>query len=311
MARQRKNVTLKGYDDLFSSEESRKEEQREKVQEIPLSELYPFKDHPFRVVEDEAMLRTVESVVQYGVIVPVIARPREDGGYELISGHRRKRAAELAGLTTLPVIVRDLDDDSATVLMVDSNLQREHILPSERAWAYRMKLEALSHQGRRADLTSGQLGPKLQCLRSNQQVAVEAGESVKQVQRYIRLTYLLPDIVDLVDNGKLAFNTAVELSYLNDQQQFDLLDAMAESQNLPSLSQAQRMKQMSREDTCTPEALMEIMAEIKKPPEDRVTLKGDTLRKFFPKNYSPQQMEQIILKLLKQWQKKRQRGQEL
>ena len=311
MARQRKNVTLKGYDDLFSSEESREEEQREKVQEIPLSELYPFKDHPFRVVEDEAMLRTVESVAQYGVIVPVIARPREDGGYELISGHRRKHAAELAGLTTLPVIVRDLDDDSATVLMVDSNLQREHILPSERAWAYRMKLEALSHQGRRADLTSGQLGPKSQCLRSNQQVAVEAGESVKQVQRYIRLTYLLPDIVDLVDNGKLAFNTAVELSYLNDQQQFDLLDAMAESQNLPSLSQAQRMKQLSREDTCTPEALMEIMAEIKKPPEDRVTLKGDTLRKFFPKNYSPQQMEQTILKLLKQWQKKRQRGQEL
>lgn len=311
MARQRKNVTLKGYDDLFSSEESREEEQREKVQEIPLSELYPFKGHPFRVVEDEAMLRTVESVAQYGVIVPVIARPREDGGYELISGHRRKHAAELAGLTTLPVIVRDLDDDSATVLMVDSNLQREHILPSERAWAYRMKLEALSHQGRRADLTSGQLGPKSQCLRSNQQVAVEAGESVKQVQRYIRLTYLLPDIVDLVDNGKLAFNTAVELSYLNDQQQFDLLDAMAESQNLPSLSQAQRMKQLSREDTCTPEALMEIMAEIKKPPEDRVTLKGDTLRKFFPKNYSPQQMEQTILKLLKQWQKKRQRGQEL
>lgn len=308
MARQRKNVTLKGYDDLFSSEESREEEKREKVQEIPLSELYPFKDHPFRVVEDEAMLRTVESVAQYGVIVPVIARPREDGGYELISGHRRKHAAELAGLTTLPVIVRDLDDNSATVLMVDSNLQREHILPSERAWAYRMKLEALSHQGRRMDLTSSQLGTK---LRSDQLMAEETGTSRNQIQRYIRLTYLLPDIVDLVDNGKLAFNTAVELSYLNDRQQFDLLDAMAESQNLPSLSQAQRMKQLSREDACTPEALMEIMAEEKKPPEDRVTLKGDTLRKFFPKNYSPQQMEQIILKLLKQWQKKRQRGQEL
>ena len=309
MARQRKNVTLKGYDDLFSSEESREEEKREKVQEIPLSELYPFKDHPFRVVEDEAMLRTVESVVQYGVIVPVIARPREDGGYELISGHRRKRAAELAGLTTLPVIVRDLDDDSATVLMVDSNLQREHILPSERAWAYRMKLEALNHQGKRIDLTSDQLGQKSKWAIN--QVAESSDMSKTQVQRYIRLTYLLPDIVDLVDNGKLAFNTAVELSYLNDQQQFDLLDAMAESQNLPSLSQAQRMKQLSREDACTPEALMEIMAEEKKPPEDRVTLKGDTLRKYFPKNYSPQQMEQTIIKLLKQWQKKRQRGQEL
>lgn len=308
MARQRKNVTLKGYDDLFSSEESREEEKREKVQEIPLSELYPFKDHPFRVVEDEAMLRTVESVAQYGVIVPVIARPREDGGYELISGHRRKHAAELAGLTTLPVIVRDLDDDSATVLMVDSNLQREHILPSERAWAYRMKLEALSHQGRRMDSTSCQLGTK---LRTDQLIADGTNESARNVQRYIRLTYLLPDIVDLVDNGKLAFNTAVELSYLNDQQQFDLLDAMAESQNLPSLSQAQRMKQLSREDACTPEALMEIMAEEKKPPEDRVTLKGDTLRKYFPKNYSPQQMEQTIIKLLRQWQKKRQRGQEL
>ena len=308
MARQRKNVTLKGYDDLFSSEESREEEKREKVQEIPLSELYPFKDHPFRVAEDEAVLRTVESVAQYGVIVPVIARPREDGGYELISGHRRKHAAELAGLTTLPVIVRDLDDDSATVLMVDSNLQREHILPSERAWAYRMKLEALSHQGRRMDSTSCQLGTK---LRTDQLIADGTNESARNVQRYIRLTYLLPDIVDLVDNGKLAFNTAVELSYLNDQQQFDLLDAMAESQNLPSLSQAQRMKQLSREDACTPEALMEIMAEEKKPPEDRVTLKGDTLRKYFPKNYSPQQMEQTIIKLLRQWQKKRQRGQEL
>ena len=308
MAEKRRNISLKGYDDLFSSEESRQEERREKVQQIPLKDLHPFKDHPFRVVDDEAMLRTVESVSQYGVIVPVIARPLEGGGYEIIAGHRRKHAAELAGLTTLPVIVREMDDDAAVVLMVDSNLQREQLLPSERAWAFRMKLEALRHQGDRRDLTSRQLGEKLWSV---SQVGKEANESERQVQRYIRLTYLLPDFLEMVDKGQLAFNTAVELSYMSEEQQFVLLDAIDETQNLPLLSQAQRIKKLCQEGSCSSEILQEIMSEQKKPPEDRITLKGDTLRKYFPKNFTPQQMEEVIVKLLKQWQRRHQMEHEL
>ena len=308
MADKPRNIVLTGYDDIFETDESRREAAREQVQMIAIKDLHPFRDHPFRVVDDEAMLRTVESVSQFGVIVPAIVRPREEGGYEIVSGHRRKHAAELAGIEEIPAIVRDLDDDAATILMVDSNLQRESLLPSERAWAYRMKVEAIRHQGERADLTSVQIEQK---LGSRAKVALEAGESEAQVQRYIRLTYLLPDFLDMVDSGKMGFNAAVELSYLDDQQQFDFLDAMEYSQNVPSLSQAQRIKQLCQEGEVSTDVLKEVMMEDKKPPEDKVTLKGKVLRKFFPKNYTPEQMESVILKLLKQWQKKRQHDQEL
>ena len=311
MAEKRRNLALAGYDEIFGGDDSQGNGGTEKVQMISVKELFPFKDHPFRVVDDEAMLRTVESVSQFGVIVPAIVRPREEGGYEIVSGHRRKHAAELAGLTEIPVIVRDLDDDAATILMVDSNLQRETLLPSERAWAYRMKLEAMRHQGERRDLTSGQIGPKSDPWRSNKELANQVGESVKQVQRFIRLTYLLPDLIDMVDAGKLGFNAAVELSYLDDQQQFDFLDAMEYSQNVPSLSQAQKIKKMCQSGECDEKVMQTMLSEDKKQPEDKVTFKGDFLRKYFPKNYTPQQMEEVIVKLLKQWQKKRQREQEL
>ena len=308
MADKPRNIVLTGYDDIFETDESRREAAREQVQMIAIKDLHPFRDHPFRVVDDEAMLRTVESVSQFGVIVPAIVRPREEGGYEIVSGHRRKHAAELAGIEEIPAIVRDLDDDAATILMVDSNLQRESLLPSERAWAYRMKVEAIRHQGERADLTSVQIEQK---LGSRAKVALEAGESEAQVQRYIRLTYLLPDFLDMVDSGKMGFNAAVELSYLDDQQQFDFLDAMEYSQNVPSLSQAQRIKQLCQEGEVSADVMKEVMMEDKKPPEDKVTLKGKVLRKYFPKNYTPEQMESVILKLLKQWQRKRQHDQEL
>ena len=308
MAEKRRNLALAGYDEIFGGDDSQGNDGTEKVQMISVKELFPFKDHPFRVVDDEAMLRTVESVSQFGVIVPAIVRPREEGGYEIVSGHRRKHAAELAGLTEIPVIVRDLDDDAATILMVDSNLQRETLLPSERAWAYRMKAEALKHQGERSDLTSSQFGTK---LRTDAKIAEELGISRNQVQRFIRLTYLLPDLIDMVDAGKLGFNAAVELSYLDDQQQFDFLDAMEYSQNVPSLSQAQRIKKMCQSGECDEKVMQTMLSEDKKQPEDKVTFKGDFLRKYFPKNYTPQQMEEVIVKLLKQWQKKRQREQEL
>ena len=308
MAEKRRNLALAGYDEIFGGDDSQGNDGTEKVQMISVKELFPFKDHPFRVVDDEAMLRTVESVSQFGVIVPAIVRPREEGGYEIVSGHRRKHAAELAGLTEIPVIVRDLDDDAATILMVDSNLQRETLLPSERAWAYRMKAEALKHQGERSDLTSSQFGTK---LRTDAKIAEELGISRNQVQRFIRLTYLLPDLIDMVDAGKLGFNAAVELSYLDDQQQFDFLDAMEYSQNVPSLSQAQRIKKMCQSGECDEKVMQTMLSEDKKQPEDKVTFKGDFLRKYFPKNYTPQQMEDVIVKLLKQWQKKRQREQEL
>ena len=308
MAEKRRNLALAGYDEIFGGDDSQGNGGTEKVQMISVKELFPFKDHPFRVVDDEAMLRTVESVSQFGVIVPAIVRPREEGGYEIVSGHRRKHAAELAGLTEIPVIVRDLDDDAATILMVDSNFQRETLLPSERAWAYRMKAEALKHQGERSDLTSSQFGTK---LRTDAKIAEELGISRNQVQRFIRLTYLLPDLIDMVDAGKLGFNAAVELSYLDDQQQFDFLDAMEYSQNVPSLSQAQKIKKMCQSGECDEKAMQTMLSEDKKQPEDKVTFKGDFLRKYFPKNYTPQQMEDVIVKLLKQWQKKRQREQEL
>ena len=308
MAEKRRNLALAGYDEIFGGDDSQGNGGTEKVQMISVKELFPFKDHPFRVVDDEAMLRTVESVSQFGVIVPAIVRPREEGGYEIVSGHRRKHAAELAGLTEIPVIVRDLDDDAATILMVDSNLQRETLLPSERAWAYRMKSEALKHQGERSDLTSSQFGTK---LRTDAKIAEELGISRNQVQRFIRLTYLLPDLIDMVDAGKLGFNAAVELSYLDDQQQFDFLDAMEYSQNVPSLSQAQKIKKMCQSGECDEKVMQTMLSEDKKQPEDKVTFKGDFLRKYFPKNYTPQQMEDVIVKLLKQWQKKRQREQEL
>ena len=308
MAEKRRNLALAGYDEIFGGDDSQGNGGTEKVQMISVKELFPFKDHPFRVVDDEAMLRTVESVSQFGVIVPAIVRPREEGGYEIVSGHRRKHAAELAGLTEIPVIVRDLDDDAATILMVDSNLQRETLLPSERAWAYRMKLEAVKHQGERRDLTSRLIVGKLEAA---DKVGESSGDSGRTVQRYIRLTYLLPDLIDMVDSGKLGFFAAVELSYLDDQQQFDFLDAMEYSQNVPSLSQAQKIKKMCQSGECDEKVMQTMLSEDKKQPEDKVTFKGDFLRKYFPKNYTPQQMEEVIVKLLKQWQKKRQREQEL
>lgn len=283
------------------------EQNPEQIQQLPLTELHPFPNHPFKVLEDEAMQRTVESIAQYGVLAPLIARPRPEGGYEILSGHRRQYAAKLAGLETLPVIVRNMDDNAAVVLMVDSNLQREHILPSERAFAYKMKLEALKNQGARSDLTSGQLGPK---LRSDEQVALDAGESRKQVQRFIRLTHLIPELLELVDQKKISFNPAVELSYLTEPEQRDFLEAMQDTQNAPSLSQAQRIKKLSQESQCSYEAIFDIMGEEKKAEMDRVTLKNEVLRKYFPRSYTPKQMEDTILRLLEQWQKNRQRSTE-
>ena len=302
------NAGLSSYDDIFSTEETRQEEQREQVQQIPVKELFPFKDHPFKVLDDEAMQRTVESVAQYGVLAPLIARPRAEGGYEIISGHRRQHAAELAGVETLPVIVRDMSDDAAVILMVDSNLQREHILPSERAFAYKMKLEAIKRQGARSDLTSGQVVQKSKL--SIEQVADGTGEGYKTVQRFIRLTNLVPELLDMVDEKKIAFNPAVELSYLDEAQQRDFLEAMNDTQNFPSLSQAQRLKKMAQNGQFSYDVAFAIMGEAKKDELDKVVIKNDTLKKYFPRSYTPKQMEDTIIKLLEQWQKKRQRSEE-
>ena len=301
------NVSLKGADDIFSPEESRQEQQREQVQQIPIGELFPFKNHPFKVLDDESMQRTVESVEQYGVLSPLIARPRPEGGYEIISGHRRQHAAQLAGLETLPVIVRQMDDDAAVLLMVDSNLQRENILPSERAFAYRMKLEALKNQGARSDLTSSQVGMKLQTLDI---VGQEAGDSRNQVHRFIRLTSLIPELLDMVDEKKIAFNPAVELSYLDESQQRDFLEATNDTQNAPSLSQAQRLKKLAQEGHFSYDVAFAVMGEEKKDELDKVVIKNDTLRKYFPRSYTPKQMEDTIIKLLEQWQRKQQRQNE-
>lgn len=298
------NLALKGLDDLFSTEENRQEEQREQVQQIPIDELHPFTNHPFKVLDDEAMTRTVESIAQYGVLAPLIARPRPDGdGYEIISGHRRKHAAELAHLDTVPVIVRNMKDDAATILMVDSNLQREHILPSERAFAYKMKLDAIKNQGARSDLTSSQVGTK---LRADEKVAKDSGESRNQVQRFVRLTNLVPELLDMVDEKKISFNPAVELSYLDEKQQQDFLEAMDASQNAPSLSQAIRIKKLAQQSEFSYDAVYDIMNEEKKSELDTVTIKNETLRKYFPRSYTPRQMESIIIKLLDQWQLKKQ-----
>lgn len=301
---------MTSYDEIFTTEESRAEARREKIQEIQLSELQPFKDHPFRVVDDERMMETVESVREYGILVPAIARPIEGGGYEIVAGHRRKRAAELAGLETMPIIVRNLDDDEATIIMVDSNLQRENILPSERAMAYKMKLEAIKHQGERRDLTCGQLGHKLEGKRSIDIVAEESSDSRKQVQRYIRLTELTPELQIMVDDKRLAFNPAVELSYLNPEEQEQLAATMEMTQTSPSLSQAQRMKKFSQEGRMSGDVMLAIMSEEKKPLTGSVTLSHDTLKKYFPKTYTEKQMTTVILKLLDSWLKKRQRDQE-
>ena len=302
------NVSLKGADDIFSTEESRQEQQREQVQQIPIGELFPFKNHPFKVLDDESMQRTVESVEQYGVLSPLIARPRPEGGYEIISGHRRQHAAQLAGLDALPVIVRQMDDDAAVLLMVDSNLQRENILPSERAFAYKMKLEALKNQGARSDLTSGQIVQKSKL--SIERVAEDAGEGYKTVQRFIRLTNLIPELLDMVDEKKIAFNPAVELSYLDEAQQRDFLEAMNDTQNAPSLSQAQRLKKLAQEGHFSYDVAFAVMGEEKKDELDKVVIKNDTLRKYFPRSYTPKQMEDTIIKLLEQWQRKQQRQNE-
>ena len=302
------NVSLKGADDIFSTEESRQEQQREQVQQIPIGELFPFKNHPFKVLDDESMQRTVESVEQYGVLSPLIARPRPEGGYEIISGHRRQHAAQLAGLDALPVIVRQMDDDAAVLLMVDSNLQRENILPSERAFAYKMKLEALKNQGDRSDLTSGQIVQKSKL--SIERVAEDAGEGYKTVQRFIRLTNLIPELLDMVDEKKIAFNPAVELSYLDESQQRDFLEAMNDTQNAPSLSQAQRLKKLAQEGHFSYDVAFAVMGEEKKDELDKVVIKNDTLRKYFPRSYTPKQMEDTIIKLLEQWQRKQQRQNE-
>ena len=301
------NVSLKGADDIFSTEESRQEQQREQVQQISIGELFPFKDHPFKVLDDESMQRTVESVEQYGVLSPLIARPRPEGGYEIISGHRRQHAAQLAGLENLPVIVRQMDDDAAVLLMVDSNLQRENILPSERAFAYKMKLEALKNQGARSDLTSTQLVSK---LRSNEQLGAENNQSRETVRRFIRLTNLVPELLDMVDEKKIAFNPAVELSYLDESQQRDFLEAMNDTQNAPSLSQAQRLKRLAQEGHFSYDVAFAVMGEEKKDELDKVVIKNDTLRKYFPRSFTPKQMEDTIIKLLDQWQRKQQRQNE-
>ena len=303
-----KKIELASVDDLFSTEEGRQDAKLEKIQEIPLSELHPFKNHPFKVKDDEAMMETADSIKQYGVLVPAIARPDPEGGYELVAGHRRHRASELADKETMPVIVRDLDDDAATIIMVDSNLQRESLLPSERAFAYKMKLEAVKHQGARTDLTSRQVGEKSQT--SIQKVADQAGESQRQVQRYIRLTELIPELMDMVDEKKIALNPAYELSFLKKEEQVDLLDAMDSEQATPSLSQAQRLKKYSQEGHLNIDVMRAIMGEEKKSDLDKVTFTFDTLRKYFPKSYTPQRMQETIIKLLEQWLKKRQRDQE-
>ena len=310
MAKKGINISLKGYDDIFSTEETRTDEKLEKVQNIPLSELHPFKNHPFKVIDDESMLRTVESVAQYGVLAPAIARLREEGGYELISGHRRHHASELAGRETMPVIVRNLDDDAATILMVDSNLQRETILPSERAFAYRMKKEAVERTLGRPNKNVGQVVPDYFGKRTTEIIGEGTGESYKQVQRYIRLTELIPELLSMVDEKKISFNPAVELSYLTKEEQQDFLEAMDMEQNTPSLSQAQRLKKLSQEGKCTLEAMAEIMAEVKKDELDKVTIKNDVLKKYFPKSYTPKQMQDIIIKLLEGWHKKRTRDME-
>ena len=301
------NVSLKGADDIFSTEESRQEEQREQVQQIPIGELFPFKNHPFKVLDDDSMSDTVESVKQYGVLSPLIARPRPKGGYEIISGHRRQHAAELAGLETLPVIVRQMDDDAAIILMVDSNLQREHILPSERAFAYKMKLDAMKNQGTRSDLTLTQVVSK---LRSNEKLGAENNQSRETVRRFIRLTNLIPELLDMVDNKTVSFNPAVELSYLSPEQQQEVIRAMDDTQNFPSVSQAKRIKKLAQDGTFTTETVVAIMGEEKKSELDTVTIKNDTLRKYFPRSYTPKQMEDTIIKLLEQWQKKRQHSEE-
>jgi len=301
------NVSLKGADDIFSTEESRQEQQREQVQQIPIGELFPFKNHPFKVLDDDSMSDTVESVKQYGVLSPLIARPRPKGGYEIISGHRRQHAAELAGLETLPVIVRQMDDDAAIILMVDSNLQREHILPSERAFAYKMKLDAMKNQGARSDLTSTQVVSK---LRSNEKLGAENNQSRETVRRFIRLTNLIPELLDMVDNKTVSFNPAVELSYLSPEQQQEVIRAMDDTQNFPSVSQAKRIKKLAQDGTFTTETVVAIMGEEKKSELDTVTIKNETLRKYFPRSYTPKQMEEKIIQLLDAWQKKQQHSEE-
>ena len=301
------NLALKGLDDLFSTEENRQEEQREQVQQIPIDALHPFTNHPFKVLDDEAMTRTVESIAQYGVLAPLIARPRPDGdGYEIISGHRRQYAAKLAGLDTLPVIVRQMSDDAAVILMVDSNLQREHILPSERAFAYKMKLDAIKNQGARSDLTSTQVAQKL----SVEKVGDDAGVSKDTIRRFIRLTNLIPELLDMVDEKKISFNPAVELSYLDESQQRDFLEAMEDTQNAPSLSQAQQLKKLAQQREFSYEKAFDVMGQEKKSEKDTVTIKNETLRKYFPRSYTPKQMEEKIIQLLDAWQKKQQRRNE-
>ena len=305
-----KKIELASVDDLFSTEEGRQDAKLEKIQEIPLSELHPFKNHPFKVKDDEAMMETADSIKQYGVLVPAIARPDPEGGYELVAGHRRHRASELAEIETMPVIVRDLDDDAATIIMVDSNLQRESLLPSERAFAYKMKLDAMKHQGERVDLTCSQVGNKLEGKKSSEILAEQVGQSKNQIFRYIRLTELIPELLDMVDEKKIALNPAYELSFLKKEEQVDLLDAVDSEQATPSLSQAQRLKKYSQEGHLTLDMMRVIMGEEKKSDLDRVTFTSDTLRKYFPKSYTPQRMQETIIKLLEAWQKKRQRDQE-
>lgn len=306
MPKKNGNISLSSYDDIFQTDQSREEAQQERVQEIPLSELHPFKGHPFKVLDDEAMQKTVESIAQFGVMTPAIARPRPEGGYEIIAGHRRHYASELAGKDTMPVIVRDMDDDAATILMVDSNLQRETLLPSERAFAFKMKLDAMKRQGMRTDLTSVQVAPKL----TTAIIGEESGMSSDNVKRYIRLTNLIPELLDMVDEKKIAFNPAVEISYLKPEEQQDFLEAMDYAQSTPSLSQAQRLKKFSQEGKCSLDAMCAIMSEEKKGELDRVTIKHDVLRKYFPKSYTPKQMEDTIIKLLEQWQRKREKSME-
>ena len=308
MPKKSANVSLKSFDDIFSTEESRQEDKLEHIRQIPISELHAFEGHPFRVVDDEEMQKVVDSVAKFGVLTPLIARPDPDGGYEVISGHRRMHASELAGIETVPVIVREMDDDEAIICMVDSNLQRENILPSERAWAYRMKLDAMKHQGARSDLTSSQIGTK---LRSDKVLADQTGQSRTQIQRFIRLTELRPELLDMVDSKQIAFNPAVEISYLKPDEQKDFLEAMDAAQSTPSLSQAQRIKKLSQAKLCTLEAMCEIMNEEKKDDLSKVTISHEVLRKYFPRSYTPKQMEAQIIKLLEQWQKKKTRGNEL
>ena len=303
-----KNIRLTPVDDLFSTDESRADAQRERVVELPLAELHPFRNHPFKVLDDEKMADTAQSIREHGVLVPAIVRPREEGGYEIVAGHRRHHASQIAGLDTMPAIIRDLDDDAATIIMVDSNLQRETLLPSERAWANKMKLDAMKRQGKRTDLTCGQVGHKSE--KSVMRVADEAGESVKQVQRFIRLTELIPPLLDMVDERKIAFNPAVELSYLKPEEQVELLDAMDSEQATPSLSQAQRLKKFSMEGHLSIDVMRAIMSEEKKGELDRITLTGDKANKYFPRSYTPQQKEQVILKLLENWHRHRQQSQE-